>query len=121
MSETDDQYLAKLNESRAPGLPPVTEDQFETIMDLYESAIQQTQPYLSMDVTNIIPFEELEHAFEETLDTALKLVAKHIYTYWREQKVNRSGRTIIPSLKVGLIPVLIISLFPSACFCLVRA
>jgi len=107
MSETDDEYLANLNTSRKPGLAPITEDEFETIMDLYESAIQQTQPYLSMDVTNIIPFEELEHAFEETLDPPLKIVAKQIYSYWREQKVNRSGRTIIPCLKVGLILVLI--------------
>lgn len=99
MSETDDKYLEKLNETRKPGLAPITEDEFETIMDLYESAIQQTQPYLSMDVANIIPFEELEHAFEDTLEPPLKIVAKHIYAYWKELKINRGGRTIIPCLK----------------------
>jgi enhancer of polycomb-like protein len=99
MSEADDAYLAKLNASRKP-LPPITEDEFETIIDLYENAIQAAQPYLSMDVTNIIPFEELEHAFEDTLDANLRAAAKQIYPYWKEQKINRGGRTIIPCLKV---------------------
>jgi enhancer of polycomb-like protein len=100
MSDDDDAYLTKLNASRKPNLPPITEDEFETIIELYENAIQQTQPYLSMDVTNIIPFEELEHAFEDTLDSNLRAAAKQVYPYWKEQKINRGGRSIIPSLKV---------------------
>jgi enhancer of polycomb-like protein len=101
MSEADDAYLAKLNASRKPNLPPITEDEFETIIELYENAIQAAQPYLSMDVTNIIPFEELEHAFEDTLDANLRAAAKQIYPYWKEQKIKRGGRTIIPCLKVS--------------------
>lgn len=99
MSEADDVYLAKLNASRKPTLPPITEDEFESIVELYENAIQVTQPYLSMDVANIIPFEELEHAFENILDSNLRAAAKQIYPYWKEQKINRDGQSIIPSLK----------------------
>ncbi|KAF8534612.1 enhancer of polycomb-like-domain-containing protein [Trichophaea hybrida] len=99
MSAEDDKYLAKLNSTRKSTLSPITEDEFETIMDLYESTIQQTQPYLSMDVMNIIPFEELEHAFEENLDANLRAVAKSVYSYWKEQKISRGGRSIIPCLK----------------------
>lgn len=101
MSTEDDKYLAKLNSARKSTLSPITEDEFETIMDLYESTIQQTQPYLSMDVMNIIPFEELEHAFEENLDSNLRAVAKSVYSYWKEQKISRGGRSIIPCLKVA--------------------
>lgn len=100
MSSEDDKCLGKLNSTRKSSLPPITEDDFETIMDLYENAIQQTQPYLSMDVMNILPFEELEHAFDETLDANLKAVAKSVYPYWKEQKIARAGRAIIPCLKV---------------------
>ena len=104
MSLEDDKYLGKLNSTRKSSLPPITEDDFETIMDLYENAIQQTQPYLSMDVMNILPFEELEHAFDEALDANLKAVAKSVYSYWKEQKIARAGRSIIPCLKVRSAP-----------------
>lgn len=102
MSEIDDKFLAKMNSGRKPGLPPVTEEEFETIMDLYETHIEQAQPYLSMNVNDILPFEDFESTFDENLDANQKAVAKAIYAHWREQKFISGGKSIVPSLKVPL-------------------
>jgi len=101
MSEADEKYLTKLNSARAQSLPRITEEEFETIMDLYESTIQQNQPFLSLDVSNILPFQEMEHAFDDNLEANLKAVAKLVYSYWKEQKIVRDGRSIIPALRVS--------------------
>lgn len=99
MSETDDKFLAELNSSRG-GLPPVKEDEFETVMDAYEAAIQAKQPFLATEPSSVSSYEGLEEYLDETLTPELKTVAKQVYDHWRAQKLERGGRSIMPSLKV---------------------
>lgn len=100
MSANDDKYLAKLNQTKRP---PISEDEFEAVMDLYENTIQIRQPYLAMDPTNfgISSYDEMESSFEPDIDPGLKNIAKLLYSYWKEQKIARGGNPIIPVLKVS--------------------
>ncbi|KAL7268454.1 Enhancer of polycomb-like protein 1 [Rhizina undulata] len=99
MSTEDEKYLEKLNSMRRSGVPVCTEDQFEFIMDQFENIIQLRQPFLSMDVSNIMSWEDMESSFTGAMDGHLKLFAKSIYSYWKDQKIARGGRPIIPVLK----------------------
>jgi len=101
MSSVDDRYLSKLNSTRN-GLSPISEGEFETVMEHYEKTIQSNQPFLSMDVSNIMPYEEMEGTFDRIFDGNMISIAKLIYGHWREQKVARQGKYIMPTLKVPL-------------------
>lgn len=100
MSSADDDYVVKLNSVARKPLESISEDDFESVMDLYESTIQLRQPFLSVDVTSLLSYEEMKSAFEEGLEPSLKNIAKLLYPHWKEQKVARGGRAIIPVLKV---------------------
>ncbi|KAI5803217.1 enhancer of polycomb-like-domain-containing protein [Geopyxis carbonaria] len=99
MSSADDEYLSKLNSTVRKPLEPISEDDFEAVMDLYESTIQLRQPFLSVDVTSVMSYEEMESSFEEGLEPSLKNIAKLLYSHWKEQKIARGGRALIPVLK----------------------
>ncbi|TGZ82688.1 hypothetical protein EX30DRAFT_384020 [Ascodesmis nigricans] len=98
MSGVDDKFLAELNSSR-PGLPPIKEDEFETIIDAYEAAIQVKQPFLATEPSSISSYEDLEEYLDDALNPELKPIAKLVYGHWKAQKLLRGGRSIIPSLK----------------------
>jgi hypothetical protein len=69
-------------------------------MDHFEKTALQRQPYLSMDVSTIISYEEIETTFDGIISDKLRIFAKHIYQHWKDTKVAREGRAIIPVLKV---------------------
>lgn len=102
MSAEDENYLEKMNQAikRLSGSQCKVDD-FELIMDHFESTAQQRQPFLSIDVTNILSYEEMETTFDNIICEKLKPFTKHIYQHWKDQKTAREGRAIIPVLKVS--------------------
>lgn len=102
MSAEDEKFLEKINQaSKRSSSGQYKVDDFELIMDHLENTAQQRQPFLSIDVTNILSYEEMETSFDGFISEKLKSFAKHIYQHWKEQKIAREGRAIIPVLKVG--------------------
>lgn len=102
MSAEDEKFLEKINQAaKRSGGGQCKVDDFELIMDHLENTAQQRQPFLSIDVTNILSYEEMETSFDGFISEKLKSFAKHIYQHWKEQKIVREGRAIIPVLKVG--------------------
>lgn len=102
MSTEDEKFLEKINQAakRSSGGQCKVDD-FELIMDHFENTAQQRQPFLSIDVTNILSHEEMETSFDGFISDKLKSFAKPIYQHWKDQKISREGRAIIPVLKVG--------------------
>lgn len=103
MSAEDEKFLEKMNATKRPGGVQCKVDDFERAMDLFESIAQEKQPYLSMDVSNILPYDEIAGHFNDSLDPDLIKVAAVIYSHWKEQRISRGGRPIVPVLKVGII------------------
>ncbi|KAI5783735.1 enhancer of polycomb-like-domain-containing protein [Pyronema domesticum] len=100
MSEEDDKYLAELNAAQAKAnLPTITEDEFESLIELYENQIKEMQPYLTLDVNNIIGYDELAASFIADMNDNVRSVSRPIYDYWRGHKIVRTGKSIIPCLK----------------------
>jgi len=66
----------------------------------FEEVISDKQPFLSMDPTQILSYEEIEGSFEErNYPASYKSFAKQIYPHWRQRKEARLGKSIMPSLK----------------------
>ena len=100
MDTEDDKFLQKLNSTKRPGAQ-CSEDVFEEVMQAFEDLVKEKQPYLSMDVSQILSYEELEAVFDESLSVAAKTHAKSIYGYWKDLRIKRDGQPIAPELKVG--------------------
>jgi enhancer of polycomb-like protein len=101
MSAEDEKFLEKMNATKRPGGgQPCKIEDFEKIMDAFENIAQEKQPYMAMDVEKILSYEELASGFDGSLSNDLIKFAALIYSHWREQRISREGRPIIPILKV---------------------
>lgn len=102
MSEEDEVFLEKLNGRREDG-KRCSEDQFEAVMNAYEETSQSRQPFASVDNTPVLAFEEMVSAFDEfeseDLDEVARVFAEEIYHYWKERKIEKSSKSLMPKLK----------------------
>lgn len=103
MGEEEAKFLQQFNTGKRI---KCSEDTFEWTMYHFESVVAAKQPYLALDPSQIMPYEEFEAAFdddtmEEMRDTSVKLYAKAIYPYWKELRVKNEGKPLMPQLKVS--------------------
>lgn len=62
MDEEDEEYLSKLNKSLDL---PLSEDEFEALMDLFERVVDKVQPFVRTDPSSIMSFSEMRvHAVQ---------------------------------------------------------
>lgn len=101
MDSDDDRFLHKLNSTKRSTGTQCSEDTFEEVMQHFESTVAAKQPYLSMDASQILPYEEFESACGETHTAAVRSFAKHIYPHWKERRIARGGRHIMPAIRVS--------------------
>lgn len=129
MDEVDEKFLNEFNAKRAPN-NKCTEDEFELIMYKFEDTIAEKQPFLSMDPTLVMSYEEMSSYIIEQITEAendpsnpefllaamvssfhkkkplksplasFKQFSEAIYPHWKERKIARKGKPIFPVLKV---------------------
>ncbi|KAF8472440.1 enhancer of polycomb-like-domain-containing protein [Kalaharituber pfeilii] len=100
MDSDDDKFLQKLNSTKRSTGAQCSEDTFEECMQHFESLIAVKQPYLSMDVSQILPHEDFESAFDESHSAAVRSWAKLIYPHWKERRIARGGKSIMPAIRI---------------------
>lgn len=127
MDEEDETFLKTLNTGKTPS-NQCSEDEFEMIMNNYETTIADKQPFLTMDPAQVMSFEELapimihdiKSAESDTTNpelllnglstaqnnkkkksklTSFKQFGQAIYAHWRKRKIERKGQSISPTLK----------------------
>ncbi|KAG9025770.1 Enhancer of polycomb-like protein 1 [Tulasnella sp. JGI-2019a] len=92
----------------------ISEDDFELVMGLFEKLTDDKSPYLHLSPTDFPPFSDYDAFFSvpvpphlfpsftvpSSVPEPLTLYnyARIIYPYWRERKMDRGGRRIIPQL-----------------------
>ncbi|KAK9379495.1 enhancer of polycomb-like-domain-containing protein [Kockiozyma suomiensis] len=99
LDEVDFEFLEKINSTKRSASQKCSEDMFETIIQQFENAIAERQPFLSTDVSQILPFEDLESAFKEFNLPVYLNYAKIIYPHWRSRRIARHGKPIMYTLK----------------------
>ncbi|BFZ57267.1 Enhancer of polycomb-like protein 1 [Savitreella phatthalungensis] len=100
MDEQDEEWLDKFNVGRK-GNTAISEEAFECIIQQFELTINVKQPFLSTAPDSILPFEELQSAFddEQAIGRPHKAYAKFVYPHWRDRRVANGGRPIMPMLR----------------------
>lgn len=100
MGAEDQKFLQQYNAGKRPTSSKCSEDTFEQIMSHFETVVQQKQPFLAIDTSAILPYEDFESAFDEGTSPLVKMHAKSVYPYWKEQRLKNEGRPIMQSLRV---------------------
>jgi len=98
MNSDDEIFLRKLNTRRSKS-SHCTEDQFEEVMNFFEQTSFTKQPFASVDNAPVLPYEEMEAAFDETIEDISRRYAKDIYEHWKAQRLNQQNAPLMPTLK----------------------
>ena len=101
MDEIDEIALHKINLHLPTELKPCSEDQFEEVMGFFEQTTHDKQPFAAVDNTPVLPLEELEEQFDETLKPAVRRLAKFVYEHWKSRRLESANHYLQPSLKVS--------------------
>ena len=99
MSAEDDAYLKSMNQNR-PATSQCSEDRFEEFMDFFERTALSRQPFAAVDNPPVVPFEEMESAFDESIDEDARPFAKDTYDHWSSRRLKTGNKSMIPSLKL---------------------
>ncbi|KAF2142949.1 uncharacterized protein K452DRAFT_286584 [Aplosporella prunicola CBS 121167] len=98
MTSEDDAFLKSLN-AKKPATAQCSEDHFEEAMDFFERISHEKQPFAAVDNTPVLPYEEMESSFDETVSDPARKYAKDVYDHWKQQRLKRGNRDLMPSLK----------------------
>ncbi|KAF1361965.1 hypothetical protein EJ07DRAFT_109140 [Lizonia empirigonia] len=98
MTSDDAAFLKSYNQKKTKG-PYCSEDDFEEIMNFFEETAQTKQPFSAVGDAPVLPYEDLESDFDETIGEAARRFAKDIYSHWKNQRLLKGNRPLLPSLK----------------------
>ncbi|PSK56674.1 hypothetical protein B9Z65_6298 [Elsinoe australis] len=98
-TEEDDDFLSKLNTSRAAKDGRLTIDTFEEIMSFFESAATTRQPFASIDNAPVLAFEELQAGYDDTISPEGQKWAAEVYPHWHSLRLAKGNRSLMPNLK----------------------
>ncbi|KAI8393952.1 enhancer of polycomb-like-domain-containing protein [Radiomyces spectabilis] len=98
MDEIDDAFLKTLNKDKSDKL---SEDDLEAIMWEFESTTRQHLPHLNLDPTQIPHYAEFRTMLPERLPVLQRhqSILETVFDHWRQRRVKREGRPIIPTLQ----------------------
>ncbi|BGP18848.1 hypothetical protein JCM10213_003503 [Rhodosporidiobolus nylandii] len=88
-------------EKEAKGLAPLSEDDFELVMEAFELGTDQKAPMAHVNLSLLPSLADFSDCFEDPLKphlARLRPYASEVYPHWRERRVARKGKGIIPQL-----------------------
>jgi len=98
MTSDDVAWLKAYNQKRTKG-PHCSEDEFEEVMNFFEETAQTKQPFSAVGDAPVLPYEDLESDFDETIGDSARRFAKDVYSHWRNQRLLKSNRPLQSALK----------------------
>ncbi|KAF2128338.1 hypothetical protein P153DRAFT_292813 [Dothidotthia symphoricarpi CBS 119687] len=98
MTSDDVAFLKTLNQKRGKG-SQCSEDEFEEVIYFFEETTQTKQPYAAVDNSPVLAYEDFESEFDDTVSESARRFAKDIYSYWKNQRLLKGNRSLLPTLK----------------------
>jgi enhancer of polycomb-like protein len=98
MTSDDVAFLKSFNQKQGKK-PHCSENEFEEVINFFEEKTQDKQPYADVDGSPVLGYEELEAEFDETISDSARRFAKEIYSHWKNERLLRGNRPLLPSLK----------------------
>jgi enhancer of polycomb-like protein len=68
-------------------------------MNFFEETAQNKQPFAAVDNPPVLPLDELEEQFDETISPEVRIYAKFIYEHWHARRSVTGNRPLSPRLK----------------------
>lgn len=98
MTSEDFAFLKAYNQKKSKG-QQCSENDLEEAIYFFEETTSTKQPYAAVDNSPVLAYEELEAEFDETISESARRFAKDIYPHWKNQRLLRGNRSLMPSLK----------------------
>jgi enhancer of polycomb-like protein len=98
MTSEDVAFLKSFNQKQGKK-PHCSEDELEEVINFFEEKTQDKQPYADVDNSPVLAFEDLEAEYDETINESARRFAKDIYAHWKNQRLLKGNRPLMPSLK----------------------
>ncbi|KAL8843109.1 MAG: hypothetical protein Q9170_000239 [Blastenia crenularia] len=98
MDDEDDVFLKSIN--RKDSSATCSENQLEELMNFYEETAQAKQPYAAVDNSPVLTYEEIEDAFDESLDAPSRVFSREIYEHWKSRRLKAGNRPLAMNLKL---------------------
>ncbi|KAF1946995.1 hypothetical protein EJ02DRAFT_334642 [Clathrospora elynae] len=98
MTSDDVAFLKSYNHKKGKN-NQCSEDEFEEVIYFFEETTSTKQPFASVDNSPVLAYEELETGFDETISESARRFAKDIYAHWKNQRLLKGNRPLMPSLK----------------------
>ena len=99
MDEEDELAMKLFNAKLPTGQDPCTEDQFEEVMNFFEETAQTKQPFAAVDSPPVLPLEELQEQFDDTIPPHVRTLSKVLYEHWKTRRSATGNRGLAPRLK----------------------
>ncbi|ORX99523.1 hypothetical protein K493DRAFT_406218 [Basidiobolus meristosporus CBS 931.73] len=101
LDEIDDEWLVNFNK-KASEDKKLTEDQFESVMYIFESAANDKYNSAIPSYEDMVAFSTNSPlAYANALEQPMHPAASAIYDHWKERRVANNGQSITPVLKVN--------------------
>jgi hypothetical protein len=97
MTREDDEFLTKYNDALATP-NRLSEDNFEAIMDVFESTASEQTPYASVDNT-VVAYEHMVSTLAILNSPVIMQHAQAIYDYWCSRRKEVGNRPLHSTLK----------------------
>ena len=99
MLSEDNEFLKTYNgKTPAPDGGPLSEDDFERIMEVFEDTAADQTPFASVDNT-VVGYDMMVPSLNHLGSKSILLHAKAIYEYWSMRRQELSNKPLQPSLK----------------------
>lgn len=99
MDEDDEIGLKIINTKLPSGIHQLSEDQFEEVMNFFEETAQAKQPFAAVDSPPVLPLEELEQNYDDTIPDYVRTYSKFVYEHWRSRRTTKTNHSLTPRLK----------------------
>ena len=99
MDEDDDIALKQINAHLPKSVPECTEDLFEEVITFFEETAQNKQPFAAVDSPPVLPLDELQEQFDETISPEIRTYTKYVYEHWHARRSAAGNRGLSPRLK----------------------
>ena len=99
MDEEDEIALKQINVQLPESVKQCSEDHFEDVIAFFEETAQNKQPFAAVDSPPVLPLEELEEQYDNTVPPHVRIYAKFIYEHWKARRTATGNRPIAAQLK----------------------
>lgn len=97
MSSEDAGFLKSYN-AKSPAGGPLSEDDFERIMEVFEDTAAEQTPFASVDNT-VVAYDMMVPSLNHLDSTSILQHAKAIYDYWKNSRLAVGNKPLHPTLK----------------------